>query len=393
MKKAADHKGTAPNWKCIRTDRTPRDGQKLIINDITGRTLPMKRPYVSRMMIAALLFVLVTMRGGTLRSEPDDPAPPADKPMRIAIVGDIQRTSDYEEWLVAREQNDESRKKIVDGIATDKPDMLLLLGDQVSAGESESDWQLFDDLMKPLKDLSIRTVALVGNHDYGFTRRSPQYLRSFYSRFSDQPKEFPAVVTLEKGIVLVMLNSNFDMLSPDDYQRQGERYHALLKKLDDDPEVRGVIVASHHPPYSNSSLGNDQGVIDQFAKPFLQARKTRLYLAGHVHSYERFIVQDKMFVTSGGGGGPRRQCNVSPTRECKNDAYREGTLRPFHYVRLTITNDKLSAEVMMLRQRKGKKEKEFTVGDKFSVGIYGPPGVTAGKVEKAAEAGEVKTVR
>jgi 3',5'-cyclic AMP phosphodiesterase CpdA len=344
------------------------------------------------MMIAVTLFVLVTMRGGTLRSEPDDPAP-ADKPMKIAIVGDIQRTNPVEEWLVAREQNDESRKKIVGAIAADKPDMLLLLGDQVSSGESEADWQLYDELMKPLNDLKIRSVAVIGNHDYGFSRRSPQYLRSFYNRFSDQPKEMPAVVTLEKGIVLVMLNSNFDMLSSDDYRRQGERYNDLLKKLDEDPEVRGVIVASHHPPYSNSTLGNDQGVIDQFAKPFLQARKTRLYLAGHVHSYERFVVQDKMFVTSGGGGGPRRQCNVSPTRECKNDAYREGTLRPFHYVRLSITNDKLSVEVMMLRQRKGKNEKEFVAGDKFNIGIYGPAGVAGAKEEKAAEAAQVKKVR
>jgi hypothetical protein len=60
-----------------------------------------------------------------------------------------------------------------------------------------------------------------------------------------------------------------------------------------------------------------------------------------------------MFVVSGGGGGPRRQCNTSPTRACKNDAYREGELRPFHFIRLTINDNSLQADVMMLRQRKG----------------------------------------
>lgn len=300
-------------------------------------------------------------------------------PRRIAIIGDIQKTNAAEEFLIAREQNDTPRVRIVRAVTAYHPDMLLLLGDQVSAGEEEQDWIDYDALMRPITDLKVPTFAVVGNHDYGFTQRAPRFLKHFYKRFGEQTKELPAVVRMG-SIVLIAVNTNFDMLSPDEFRHQKERYVDALNRLDEDPTVTGVIIASHHPPYTNSSLGNDQAVIDLFAKPFLQARKTRLFLSGHVHSYERFVVQDKMFVVSGGGGGPRRQCNTSPTRACTNDAYREGALRPFHYMTLTIDENSLDAQVMMLRTLKGKKGADnyrFAVGDKFSLGLYGIPAATA----------------
>jgi 3',5'-cyclic AMP phosphodiesterase CpdA len=299
------------------------------------------------------------------------------QPKKICIIGDIQGTSGAEEMLLARSDNADVRTRIVQAVVDEHPDMLLLLGDQIALGENESDWVLFDQTISPVIQAKIPTYALRGNHDYGLNIRNPRNLRNFYKRFSAQSHEMPDVVTLGP-IVLIALDSNFDMLSSSDYKNQIQRYQDALEKLDNDPNVKGVIVASHHPPYTNSSLGADYGVIAQFATPFLKARKTRLYLSGHVHSYERFAVQDKMFVTSGGGGGPRRQVDVSSDRSFKNDAYRSNeSLRPFNYVRLQVNDGSLDAEVMMLRKLKGKSEYKFVVGDRFSVGLYLPENASA----------------
>jgi hypothetical protein len=74
-----------------------------------------------------------------------------------------------------------------------------------------------------------------------------------------------------------------------------------------------------------------------------------------------------MFVVAGGGGGPRRSVSISPDRPNQNDAYRIGTLRPFHYIRLHVGDDALTAQVMMLP----KGGTKFTVGDSFRLGLYG----------------------
>src|SRR5512133_784329 len=65
------------------------------------------------------------------------------RPSTIAIIGDIQRTSLAEAVLMSRSQNDREREAILNAVADEKPDMLLLLGDQVSTGDDDDDWNYF----------------------------------------------------------------------------------------------------------------------------------------------------------------------------------------------------------------------------------------------------------
>jgi hypothetical protein len=85
-----------------------------------------------------------------------------------------------------------------------------------------------------------------------------------------------------------------------------------------------------------------------FADPFLESRKTLLYLSGHVHSYQRFQADRKAFVVSGGGGGPRHRVQQGARRMPFEDAYAAGSLRRFHYLLITITDDGLDIETKML---------------------------------------------
>jgi Icc-related predicted phosphoesterase len=284
-------------------------------------------------------------------------------PQTIAIVGDLQRTSPYEQLFLSRSQNDFERQQIFSAIAEEKPDMLLLLGDQVFEGDSHDDWEHFDRLIQGVNDAGVPVRAMMGNHDYG--RDHTLCHRNFGARFPSQASTVHQLTRLG-SVALITLNSNLDQLSSDQIRRQEEEYVTWLGELDDDPSVQGVIVASHHPPYTNSDLGNSPEVISMFATPFLRSRKTRLYLSGHAHTYERFSTGDKMFVVSGGGGGPRRSVSIAPNRPNQNDLYRVGTLRPFHYIRLQIENGRIRGEVPMI----AKGGTRFAVGDTFDLGLY-----------------------
>jgi len=287
------------------------------------------------------------------------PVPDDATPDRIVVVGDLQRTTLVERMFLSRQQNDVVRQKVIVAMAAENPDAMLLLGDMVSTGEDERDWKYFDALMTEITKSRIPVYAALGNHDYGLIKRGASALQLCYRRFP-RCQNRPDIVKLG-ALGLITVDSNFDQMIPAVVKEQSKLYREALEKFDADPSVRGVIVASHHPPYTNSSLGPNQGVIDQFAVPFMAARKTRLFFSGHVHSYERFRSGDKMFVVSGGGGGPRRSVLTTPDRLFLNDEYQIGKLRPFHYIRLLVTTTAIESQVMMY------VDDRFMVGDRFVV--------------------------
>jgi hypothetical protein len=101
------------------------------------------------------------------------------------------------------------------------------------------------------------------------------------------------------------------------------------------PEILGVLVLLHHPPYTNSFLTPDDRVVQRaFAPPFVQARKTLLMVAGHVHSYERFARAGKTFLVTG-GGGPRVKLVTGRRRRHMDDCFGGPPLRGFHFLMLT----------------------------------------------------------
>ncbi len=327
-----------------------------------------RREFLGTLGLAALAGGSGLAACGGLSRQPE--APPEAccwddgvAPKRIAVVGDTQRTGLLEQRFLGRRQNDAEREAVLAAIAAQRPDMLLIVGDQVVSGDDE-DWAYFDRIMAPIREAAIPTLGMLGNHDYdgGDIGRS---LANFCARFPHQRDRMHGVTRLG-GVALVTLDSNFDRLNRRAIERQESRYDLALSALDADPAVHTVIVASHHPPYTNSDMAGTENVdtVEQkYAPRFLAARKTRLYLSGHVHSYERFAKDGKSFVITGGGGGPRREVSVDPDRRYDYDQYHRGTLRPFHFLMLTVATGGLSAEVHMLQPR---EHWVFEVGDRFT---------------------------
>jgi hypothetical protein len=161
-----------------------------------------------------------------------------------------------------------------------------------------------------------------------------------------------------------MLNSNFDHLTTDEVAEQDKQYAAMLQKYEADSSVRSVIVATHHPPYSNGILSpSDAGVRDHFLVPFEKAHKTVLFASGHCHSYQHFRIRGKDYVVTG-GAGPQQQLRQPKANAPEQDLFTVPGLRPHHVCIVERNGDRLSLTMEWLDPSSGN----WSVGESFDLG-------------------------
>jgi hypothetical protein len=283
--------------------------------------------------------------------------PPFREGGRIAIVGDLQRTSLLEFW---RESNDAERAVLARAIAAERPALLAIGGDLIFDGSSAIQWAEFDALTAPIRAAGVPVVAAFGNHEYwGGAGVEPH----FFARFPHLGWRHWYAIAYGP-LRLVVLDSNVDDLTPDAWRSQIAWFERTLTELDGDRSVRGVVVLLHHPPYTNSRVtGDEEHVQRAFVPAFLRADKTLAMVSGHVHSYERFERSGKAFVVSGGGGGPRACLHAGARRRHPDDRFAGPTLRDFHFLLLAPRDGGLEVEVKGLR----KGGSELAPMDRFTL--------------------------
>lgn len=262
----------------------------------------------------------------------------APNPPRIAIVSDAQRTSALEFW---RESNDPERARIIAAIADARPDLLVILGDLVFDGSSPYHWAHFDVLARPLRERGIPVVAALGNHEYWLGRAST---RRFFARLPHQGgRHFFRVVA--GPLHLLVLDSNLDRLTDEEREAQRAFYTETLAAVEHDPSVRGALVLTHHPRWTNSTVTADEPQVEaEFVPPLLRSRKALALISGHVHASERFSDGGKVFVVAGGGGGPRAALRTGERRR-HPDLVDGPPIRPFHFLLITVLADGLDVDV------------------------------------------------
>lgn len=317
-----------------------------------------RQEYNGRMSGAprALRSILLALAGalglGCRTLPPPEPfagqIPPFQEDRPFAVVSDLQRTAMFEIW---RESNARERALVMKAIAAARPAFLAITGDLVFSGGSAEQWADLDALCAPLREASIPVVAAFGNHEYWGGADGEDH---FFARFPHLERQH--WYSIAYGPVrLVLLDSNIDEITEAGWKRQLAWYTRTLADFDCDPDVRGVLVLLHHPPYTNSSVtGDEKHVKRDFVPPFCCAEKTLAMISGHVHSYERFTRDGKTFVVSGGGGGPRARLRTGCRQPHKDDALKTVALRNFHY--LTFQPGKTGIEVTATGLPKGGTE-------------------------------------
>jgi hypothetical protein len=318
------------------------------------------------------LFILATKSAYCQPVETDIPTYSgngitADTSSSFIIAGDLQLQSPILEFW--RENNRDAVGAICDKIASLHPGFLLVLGDLTFDGASEKLWRTFDAYAKRIRDSTIRIYPMLGNHEYFSNKRKMYY--QYALRFPHINDQLWYVIKWH-DVAIIALNSNFSKLSKKERRLQDEWYGKALHLLDSDKSVASIIVACHHPPYTNSTLvSDDQTVQEHFALPFKQSPKSVLFITGHCHSYEHFVIDRKNFIVSG-GGGPRQELE-EPTDTLKQDHFnlvKEDSLtvhkkhrlkfiRPHHFCKVSRINGKLMLEM----EQVSEDLKTWTVGE------------------------------
>lgn len=259
----------------------------------------------------------------------------------ITVVGDLQRTSVFGR-AIGREQNDEEKEKIIHSIDSLHPGLLIILGDMVFQGSDNEMWKDFDSLIYPIKRDSIHTSVILGNHDYYFN--TEKGLKNFSKKFP-RFKYSHWYTQIYDSLALIYLDSNLEYYSSQKRKMQISWYSKLLVKYDSSSSIKGIIVFLHHPPYSNKIITGDNHEVERaFVPQFINSKKTLAMIAGHAHTYERFKIKGKIFIISGGGGGPRIE--VSEGSGAHKDLYDGGKVRPFNYLILQISKDGVNFKVI-----------------------------------------------
>lgn len=307
--------------------------------------------------LAAVLLLLAACKGSSVPAQID----PIRVPLptgRIVVYGDSRPAVTGESFFMGRSDPAAERALIIKRIVAEKPDLIVHSGDLLQRGSSDDHWEAFDDTHKAIFDAKLPFHTTLGNHEYeGDTREALGY---YHQRFPDK-KRCRWYAIRAGPLLFAMLDSNFDALPPEFVPAQDAWYLKTLEEAERDPDVKAVIAVSHHPPYTNSAVhGPSEETRRRFVDSASKFRKFKMYVAGHVHNYERFLIGGVTFLVSGGGGAPSTPVNIKNVRT--PPAYDGPEFRPFHYLLFTITNERAGGETWMLQD-----DGTWKVGDRFEI--------------------------
>ncbi len=263
----------------------------------------------------------------------------------ILFVSDTQQPLWIETFRLKEQSNELATKKIFFAMAQESSAVALFhLGDITAIGMNVDYWSTFDSLRSLLH---IPIYPAFGNHEYFYVPAlgKEQIIKRF-------PFLEPSWYLRRIGsVAVILLNSNFSNLSTEEMIGQDTWYRNQLTKLENDSTVNAIIVGCHHSPLTNDSIIKSNAEVQyRFVEPFKRSAKTKLFLSGHAHTYERFRFDGKDFLVIGGGGGLLHPLKEEHERTWNDIASKESSRRFFHYVKCELRKNELIIQVKMLKE-------------------------------------------
>jgi acid phosphatase type 7 len=294
-----------------------------------------------------------TLPTGQLLSEPGPTFRISDQelpaPLTLIAYGD-QRFTDPSN---TRQTDPRIRQWLVGQIAKEHPAAVIMNGDVPLAGEVPNDYTVFQSETKVWRDLHLRVFSTLGNHE--FAGRDPQKgLDNWWNAFPEMRNRRWYSVQLGSRIYVLALDSDASLLPGGDQARWIEKQVADLPSA-----VDFVIVTLHHPPVADiqqhievdhNPRPNEIALRDYLSKAAPSSHARFLVSAGHIHNYERAVVDDVTYLVSGGGGAPPYFVERTP-----EDLYKSILFPNYHYVKLTLEKDRLHAAMYRVADPEAKQ--------------------------------------
>lgn len=240
--------------------------------------------------------------------------------------------------------NPKVRRWLVDKIAAEKPAAVLMSGDVPWHGQDAGDYKEFEIETAPWRAAHILAVPAMGNHEVNGPDPK-QCIENWWNAF---PKlRGVRWYTAEIGSRMLVLNLDSTMpLTPG--TEQYKWIEGVLGHLA--PTVRFVFLNLHHPPAADSmpEIGEDHNARPNEIplKDLIRTSPARkqaqfVVVAGHIHNYERFLIDGTTYLVSGGGGAKPRVI-----RRGAEDLYANASDINYHYVRFVLRDGGLQAEMV-----------------------------------------------
>jgi len=260
----------------------------------------------------------------------------------------------------------------------DNPAFFLHLGDVIYGHDKE---QLYrDEFYRPYMKYPGKILAIGGNHDGESDPPHPKPLSAFLANFcatsavvppaADNVRIFRQTMTqpgvywlLQAPFVnMIGLYSNIaegpgDLLGTnrDDKQIQWlKKTLADLKKAKDGGDKAALVIATHHPPFSEGGNGGSPVMLTQIDDACTGAGIIpHAMLAGHSHNYQRYtrtvrfgaVTGEIAYVVAGCGGHAASQVATATGGDVGNGAIFKKSLRGYGYLLLTVDSNQLVIEM------------------------------------------------
>ncbi|MBP2144932.1 parallel beta-helix repeat protein [Methanofollis sp. W23] len=235
---------------------------------------------------------------------------PAAGPCTFIVYGDTQeQISDFTQL--------ERHKLVADRIAAEEQDAAFVVhvGDTVCDPNNPEEWDRFFASGRALY-ANTTLYPTRGNHEYWDD--AEEFMAAF---------PVPHWYSFDCGDVHVaMLDSNDDV---------GPRMTEQTAWLGEDlaeSTASWTFVAFHHPPYSSGT--RHPGGWKNFRTlwgPTFEANDVDVVFNGHVHSYQRYLVNGTQYVVAATGGGP-----LYTLTEEKEAGYQNSLEHTLGYTRVTV---------------------------------------------------------
>ena len=287
---------------------------------------------------SALAQTPATLPTNQLLSEPGPTFRFADNSLpgqlTFIVYGD-QRFTDPANRVVA---DPKSRQWLAKQIAAEHPAAIILNGDVPYDGSVANDYAVFKAETKPWRNAGAKVFPSLGNHEFhGDPQRA---LENWWANFPELKNRRWYSAELGSRVYVIALDSNASLLSGSDQARWIE------KQIDGLPaSVDFVVFTMHHPPVADiqthievdhNPRPNEIALREYLSKAAPRSHARFLVSAGHIHNYERHVVDDVVYLVAGGGGAKPYYVERTP-----DDLYQSVLFPNFHYVKVTVEKDRL----------------------------------------------------
>jgi hypothetical protein len=241
-----------------------------------------------------------------------------------------------------KQTNPRIRQWLVKQIASEHPAAIIMNGDVPLAGSDADDYAVFKRETQTWRDLKLRVFPALGNHE--FHGDPEQCLENWWAAFPEMRNRRWYSAQLGSRIYLIALDSDTSLLPGSDQSRWLEKQIADLPN-----SIDFVIISLHHPPVADvqqhievnhNPRPNEIAIRDYLSKTAATSHARFLVSAGHIHNYERNVVDGVTYLVSGGGGAPPHLVERTP-----EDLYKSTLFPNYNYVKLALQKDRLHGEM------------------------------------------------